>query len=89
MVPRWAFEFEGLRYLLMVLSDGKMTQTQGWYSPGFAIRLSQPVIHWTLEGEVPVRMLYAVVPEGTPPVRVGQLTGRRGIELNHVFVPLE
>jgi hypothetical protein len=89
MVPRWALEFEGLRYLLMVLGDGKMTQTQAWYSSGFAIRLSQSVIHWTLEGEVPARMLYAVVPEGAPPVRVGLLTSRRGIELNHVFVPLE
>jgi uncharacterized heparinase superfamily protein len=89
MVPRWVFEFEGLRYLLMVLGDGTMTQTQAWYSPGFAIRHSQSVIHWTLEGEVPARMLYAVVPEGTPPVTVSQLTGRRGIELNHVFVPLE
>lgn len=89
MVPRWTFEFEGLRYLLMMSGDGIMTQTQAWYSPGFAIRLSQSVIHWTLEGEVPARMLYAVVPEGTPPVRVGQLTSRRGIELNHVFVPLE
>jgi uncharacterized heparinase superfamily protein len=89
MVPRWVFEFEGLRYLLMVLGDGTMTQTQAWYSPGFAIRLSQSVIHWTLEGEVPARMVYAVVPEGTPPVTVGQLTSRRGIELNHVVVPLE
>ena len=88
MVPRWVFEFEGLRYLFMVLGDGIMTQTQAWYSPGFAIRLCQPVIHWTLEREVPARMLYAVVPEGTPPIRVGQLTDR-GIELNHVFVPLQ
>jgi uncharacterized heparinase superfamily protein len=87
MVPRWVFEFEGLRYLFMVLGDGIITQTQAWYSPGFAIRLSQSVIHWTLEGEVPARMLYAVVPEGTPPVTVGQLTGR-GIELNHIYVPL-
>jgi uncharacterized heparinase superfamily protein len=89
MVPRWVLEFERLRYLVMVLGDGKLSQTQAWYSPGFAIRLSQSVIHWTLEGKVPARMLYAVVREGTPPVRVGQLTDRRGIELNHVFVPLQ
>jgi uncharacterized heparinase superfamily protein len=89
MMPRWVFEFEGLRYLFMVLGDGIITQTQAWYSPGFAIRLCQPVIHWTLEGELPLRMLYAVVPEDTPPIRVGQLTDRSGIELNHVFVPLQ
>jgi uncharacterized heparinase superfamily protein len=88
MVPRWVFEFEGLRYLFMVLGDGIITQTEAWYSPGFAIRLSQSVIHWTLEGEVPAQMLYAVVPEGTPPITVGQLT-RRAIELNHIFVPLQ
>jgi len=89
MVPRWVLEFDKLRYLFMVLGDGTITQTQAWYSPGFAIRLSQSVIHWTLEGKIPARMLYAVVPEGTPPVRVGQLTGHHGIELNHVFVPLQ
>jgi uncharacterized heparinase superfamily protein len=89
MVSRWVLEFDKLRYLLMVLGDGTITQTQAWYSPGFAIRLSQSVVHWTLEGKVPARMLYAVVPEGTPPIRVGQPTGVRGIELNHVFVPLQ
>jgi hypothetical protein len=89
MVPRWVLEFDKLRYLFMVLGDGTITQTQAWYSPGFAIRLSQSVIHWKLEGKIPARMLYAVVPEGTPPVRVGQLTGHHGIELNHVFVPLQ
>jgi uncharacterized heparinase superfamily protein len=89
MATRWVLEFDGLRYLFMSLGDGMMTQTQAWYSPGFAIRLPQSVIHWTSEGKLPVRMLYAVVPEGTPPIRVGQLTGPRGIELNHVFVPLQ
>lgn len=88
MVPRWVLEFGGLRYLFMALGDGVMNQTQAWYSPGFAVRLPQPVIHWTSEGKLPATMVYAVVPEGTPPIRVGQMADHRGIELNHVFVPL-
>lgn len=89
MVPRWVLEFGGLRYLFLALGNGMMTQTQAWYSPGFAIRLPQSVIHWTSEGNLPLRMLYAVVPENAPPISVAQLTGLRGIELNHVFVPLQ
>ena len=89
MVARWVLEFNGLRYLFMVKGDGILTQTKAWYSPGFAIRQPQAVIHWTSEGKLPATMLYAVVPECTPPIRVGQKTGHCGIELNHVFVPLQ
>lgn len=88
MLPRWVLDFGGLRYFLMVLGNGIMTKTQAWYSPGFAVRLPQSVIHWKSEGKLPATMLYAVVPEGTPPIRVGQRADHRGIELNHVFVPL-
>jgi len=89
MLPRWVLDFGGLRYLFMVLGNGIMTQTQAWYSPGFAVRLPQSVIHWTSEEKLPATMLYAVVPEGTPSIRVGQMADHTGIELNHVFVPLE
>ena len=88
MLPRWVLDFGGVRYLLMVLGNGVMNQTQAWYSPGFAVRLPQSVIQWTSEGKLPATMLYAVVPEGTPPIRVGQMANHRAIELNHVFVPL-
>lgn len=89
MLPRWVFDVGGLRYLFMVMGNGIITQTEAWYSPGFAVRLRQSVIHWTCEGKLPTTMLYAVVPEGTPPIRVGQMADRRGIELNNVFVPLQ
>ena len=89
MLPRWVLDIGGLRYLFMVLGNGIMTQTEAWYSPGFAVRLRQSVIHWTYEGKLPATMLYAVVPEGTPPIRVGQMADHHGIELNHVFVPLQ
>jgi len=88
MLPRWVLDFGGLRYLFMALGNGIMTQTQAWYSPGFAVRLPQQVIHWTSEEKLPATMLYALVPEGTPPIRVGQMADHSGIELNHVFVPL-
>jgi uncharacterized heparinase superfamily protein len=89
IVPRWLLQFDGLRYLFMTWGGGIMTQTQAWYSPGFAIRLPQSVIHWTWKGELPTTMLYVVAPEGTPPIIVSQTAGRTGIELDHVFVPLD
>jgi hypothetical protein len=89
MVPRWVLEFSGVRYLFLALGNGTMTRTEAWYSPGFAIRLSQSVIHWTWEGMLPETMVYAIAPEGAPPVRVGRTADHRGIELNHIFVPLQ
>jgi hypothetical protein len=88
MVPRWVLEFNGVRYLFLVLDNGTVTRTEAWYSPGFAIRLPQSVIHWTWEVVLPETMVYAVVPEGTPPIRVGRRADHSGIELNHLFIPL-
>ena len=87
-VPRWSLEFDGLRYVLMTFGDGTLTQAEAWYSPGFAIRLSQSVIHWTREGELPATILYAVVPEGTPPIAVSRVADPAGIEINHLFIPM-
>jgi hypothetical protein len=89
MVPRWVLEFNGIRYLFLVLGNATMTLSEAWYSPGFAIRLTQSVIHWTWEGMLPETMVYAVVPEITPPVKVGRKADHSGIELNHIFVPLQ
>lgn len=89
MVPRWVLEFSGVRYLFLALGNGTMTRTEAWYSPGFAIRLSQSVIHWTWEEMLPETVVYAIAPEGAPPIRVGRTADHRGIELNHIFVSLQ
>ncbi len=89
MVPRWVLEFSGMRYLFMVLGNGAIARTEAWYSPGFAVRMPQSVIHWTWEGMLPQMMVYAVVPEGTPPIRVRRPADHRSIELNHIVVPLQ
>jgi uncharacterized heparinase superfamily protein len=89
MVPRWVLEFNGRRYLFLVLGNATMTRTEAWYSPGFAIRLSQSVIHWTWGGTLPETMVYAVVPESAPLIKVGRTADHRSIELNHIFVPLQ
>lgn len=89
MVPRWILQFDGFRYLLLTSGSGTAAQTRAWYSPGFAIRLPQCVIHWTWEGQLPATILYALVPEGASPITVRQLADSTGIELNKVFVPLD
>ncbi len=88
MVPRWTLEFAGLRYLLMTFGNGTLTQTEAWYSPGFAIRLPQSVVHWTRKGDLPATMLYAVVPQGTPAIAVGNPENPEGIEINGHFIPM-
>jgi uncharacterized heparinase superfamily protein len=89
MVPRWVLEFNGLRYLLLVWGKGTITCTEAWYSPGFAVRLPQSVIHWTWEGMLPATLIYAVVPEGAQSIRVNSSADHRVIELNHITVPLQ
>jgi len=34
-------------------------------------------------------MLYALVPEGSPPIQVKKMDGHRGIEVNDVFFPMQ
>ena len=89
MVPRYILQFGAMRYVLMTSGGGVITEARAWYSPGFAIRLPQTVIQWTREGELPMTMVYAVVPEGASQITIGQLADQRAIELNNVFVPLE
>jgi hypothetical protein len=47
MVPRFARESVGLRYVLMTICDGTFNRTKAWYAPGFLTNLSQSFIHWT------------------------------------------
>lgn len=89
MVPRWVLEFNGIRYLLLAWGNGTITCTEAWYSPEFAVRLPQSVIHWTWEGMLPATLIYAVVPEGAPPIRIKSSADHRVIELNHITVPLQ
>jgi hypothetical protein len=47
MVPRFARESVGLRYVLMTFCDGTFNRTKAWHPPGFPTNLSQSFIHWT------------------------------------------
>ena len=89
MVPRWLLEFGASRYILMTLGEGAVRQNRAWYSPGFAIRVPQAVLQWTLDAEIPVVMVYAIVPEGLlSPFTVHQSIDGQGIHVNGVFIPL-
>ena len=73
MAPQWKLQFGENRYVLMARGGGVLTLTSAWYSPGFAIRLPQSVIHWTHDGTLPISMVYAIVPEDTSPASVNQM----------------
>jgi uncharacterized heparinase superfamily protein len=89
MVPHWVIEFHGKRYLFVVSGNAAINCTDAWYSPGFAVRLPQSVIHWSWEGMLPKTMVYAVVPEDAPPVKIACIADPRAIELNHIVFPLQ
>jgi uncharacterized heparinase superfamily protein len=88
MIPRWVLDFNGRRYFFLALDSGAITRGEAWYSPGFAVRLTQSVLHWTWEGTLPQTLVYAVVPEGTKPIHVRCPAGQPVIELNHISIPL-
>jgi uncharacterized heparinase superfamily protein len=88
IVPRWSLSFNGSRYIVMAMDAVTAHLTEAWYSPGFAIRQVQSVIHWTWEGELPTTMVYAVIPEGAPAVSISCLGCACGIEVEDLFIPL-
>ncbi|MCU1226146.1 MAG: hypothetical protein JWQ42_4239 [Edaphobacter sp.] len=89
VVPRWSIDVKGKLYTLMTMGAVTARHVDAWYSPGFAIRLPQSVIHWLWEGELPATMLYAIVPAWAPPVSIGRAAyAAGGIEIDGLFIPL-
>jgi len=88
IMPRWFFDVKGSRYIVMAMDTVTAHFTQAWYSPGFAIRQDQSVIHWVWEGKLPTTMIYAVVPEGIPPISINYVGCPGGIEVEGLFIPL-
>jgi uncharacterized heparinase superfamily protein len=82
MVPRWKLQFGETHYVLMTRGGGVLTLTSAWYSPGFAIRLPQSVIHWTHDGTVPVSLVYAIIPENASLIGVDQAADQLIVELS-------
>jgi hypothetical protein len=82
MVPRLKLQFGETRYVLMTRGGGVLTLTSAWYSPGFAIRLPQSVIHWTHDGTVPVSLVYAIVPENASLIGLDQAADQLIVELS-------
>ncbi len=89
MRPRWIIQFADCRYFLMTLGAGEFALRESWYSPEFGLRQTQTVIHWTWEGEVPAKMLYAFGPVGVGPLAVRQLPEQKAVQINRVLIPLE
>jgi uncharacterized heparinase superfamily protein len=88
IMPRWFLSVKGRNYVVMTMDAASADLTEAWYSPGFAIRQVQPVIHWVWQGELPTTMAYAIVPEGIPPVSINCFDCAAGIEVEGLFIPL-
>jgi uncharacterized heparinase superfamily protein len=88
IIPRWSLSVSGSRYVVMAMGAVTAHLTEAWYSPGFAIRQVQKVLHWVWQGELPTSMVYAIVPEGAPPVAISCFACADGIEVEGLFIPL-
>jgi uncharacterized heparinase superfamily protein len=86
MVPRYCFQVCGAPYVLFTRGAGVMALTSAWYAPGFAIRMSQAVVHWSYRGALPVSLAYAIAPEGTPITQLELAADQLILQLsNHRF----
>lgn len=89
MRQRWIIQFANHRYFLMTLGAGELALRESWYAPEFGLRQRQSVVHWTWQGELPARMLYAFVPVGGRPLAIRQVRDEKAIEINRILVPLK
>ncbi len=88
LIPRASFTIGGVEYVLYMSGQGTVLQTEAWYSPGFAIRQPQAVIHWMNEDELPVTMLYAITRKDAPPNILASLTDPAGVRINNNLIKL-
>ena len=88
MMPRWSFRVNQARYIVMTMPSSEPHLTSAWYSPGFAIRQRQSVIHGVWNGTTPITLVYAIVPVGVAPILINRQFDPHGIEVNGHFIPL-
>jgi uncharacterized heparinase superfamily protein len=81
---RWAIRFGKHQYFLTTHWAGNWTAQESWYAPEFGLRQPQTVLHWTWEGNLPARLVYALTPAGEIPAGVSQPSTDDALETHQI-----
>jgi len=85
---RWAVQFNEKQYFLTTLGPGKLMARESWYAPEFGLRQHRTTLHWSWEGDLPVRLIYTLTPVGERPPVISQCLGQEAIEVDSISLPL-
>ena len=88
MAAEYALECGAARYCFLRCGPGEVKTAEAWYAPGFAIRLPQTVIHWTVKAKMPLFLMHAIVPEGSDPILVPEPQQGDAINVNGLIAGL-
>ncbi len=85
---RWAIQFGEYQYFLTTLGPGELMARDSWYAPEFGMRMHRTTLHWSWEGDLPVRLIYTLTPIGERPPLISQCLGQEAVEVDNIPLPL-
>jgi len=84
----WAIEFTEKRYVLTALGPGRLMARESWYAPEFGMRQHRTTLHWSWEGDLPVRLIYTLTPIGEMPPIISHCLGQELVEIDRISLRL-
>ncbi len=76
------------QYFLTTLGPGELMARESWYAPEFGLRQHRTTLHWSCEGDLPVRLIYTLAPVGERPPVISQCLGQEAVEVDNIQLPL-
>ena len=84
----WAIQFGEYQYFLTTLGPGELMARESWYAPEFGLRQHRTTLHWSWEGDLPVRLIYTFTPVGERLPVISQCLGPEAVEVDNIPLPL-
>src|SRR5205823_2364247 len=85
---RWAMRFAEQQYFLTTLGPGELMARESWYAPEFGLRQHRTTLHWSWEGDLPVRLICTFTPVGERLPVISQCLGPEAVEVDNIPLPL-
>ncbi len=85
---RWAIQFGEYQYFLTTIGPGELMARDSWYAPEFGLRQHRTTLHWSWEGDLPVRLIYTLTPVGERPPVISQCLGQEAVEVDNISLRL-
>jgi hypothetical protein len=81
-------QFDEKQYFLTAHGPGELMARESWYAPEFGLRQRQTTLHWSWEGDLPVRLIYTLTPVGERPPIISQCLGPEAVEVDNIPLSL-